>query len=99
MNDTAHFRLFNIGCRLFGLMSLVAGAGFLFSAAAYLLSPQMTEGVNTVSGSAAIDAFAVGVFSSIIGFFTIRAEAHRPDIPTGEKRNAKHRSWWTGDVI
>ena len=107
--DKWHWRVFNIGCRLFGLLAMLNGTIFTIWGIALLLSPQSTidvEGVPTAALGPKLGMLAIGLLTLVLGVMVVRARTYRPDlgdvswliqpqVARGQLRS--RRNWWTGD--
>jgi hypothetical protein len=88
-----HWRLFNVSARIFGLMALFVGLGFV--AWAVFLNPGASEEVHTFSGRAVLELGVVAAFCLGVGVLCLWAKPYRPDIASQEVPMS--RSWWTGE--
>ena len=95
--STLHWSIFNIGARLFGIMSLLCALAFFCTGILQFCGVDIpTPGVPAL-GNLLISIF--GFFVSL-GFLTVRP--YRPDLinQNNNKQNTKSTkiNWWTGGL-
>jgi hypothetical protein len=91
-----HLRVVNVFARLFGVLSVIGGAGFVAWAVYFFLHPVLPSTARTVSGSAAFDYLGAGVLCLLMGVVFLTVRPYRPDMTIGTGSGSR-RSWWTGE--
>lgn len=103
---TTYWRVFNILVRAFGLVTLVAGTGFIIWGAARIV----VFGAIPVLASPLWVLPLVGLLAAALGIAILRGPTYRPDLgdvfwqfdPYGTKTQQLFpagRAWWTGDDL
>jgi hypothetical protein len=75
-----HWRSLNVFLRLISLGFTFTALAFIGWAIYYLLDPKFAEGLETLSGSAPVDAFAVAALALFFGIFLLTRRCSRPDL-------------------
>jgi hypothetical protein len=107
--ESWHWRVFNVGRRLTGLMAILNGAIFAIWGGSLLLRPQSTmdvQGMPTAAIGPKLGMMVVGILAVVLGVLLVRVRTYRPDLgdaswfiePQVARRQLRSgRNWWTGD--
>ena len=101
-----HWKLYNIGWRVFGLMAAFVGAAFVWAAASAWLGVAKPEARGDGPGT----QFVVGLVALLLAGVSLRRRPYRPDqgdvswwaglaggYDDTRAKRGEPRSWWTGE--
>ena len=104
-----HWRLFNIGIRLFGIAAGLATAGFVAWGVYFVTNPQGAEGLREGGLAAGSVYLVTAMATAALSYAMLRARPYRPDLgdrtwtfvrrASGKPSEPRgDRTWWTGDL-
>ena len=109
VNESNHWRRFNVAMRVAGVWWTFGGLGFLGWAIYYAFDPSDLPPQQTITGSPAIDFSIIGAAATALGLYGALRGPYRPDLGDAFFRGSHRsgfpwlpvtprtgpRSWWT----
>jgi hypothetical protein len=103
--ERAHWSAVNVMARMFGILALIVGLGFLAWGVYFAISPEAQGHITPDGSDASILNSTLGIFAVAMSVAFLRVRPYRPDLGDSirssragraEACDKRPRNWWTG---